>query len=179
MKFDIMKLIRNSLLVSFMLGSSAFMFNDVYAATKSTSSSSTSASSTAATAEEAAAVKKWQNAVAAEYSKWLETDVGKKATQDAKTKQNETIAASEYEKLSDSDKKLINSYAAKLQNSSKSGSSNNSTKKSSSSSKSTTKKSNTSEASAKTKTGDPCSISMLGISLLGSLGTCVFYRKKQ
>jgi glycerate-2-kinase len=173
MKFDIMKLIRNSLLVSFMLGSSAFMFNNVYAVTTSTSSSP------AATADEAAAVQKWQKATSEAYSKWLETDAGKKATQDDKSKQNETIAASEYEKLSDSDKKLINSYAAKFQNSSKSSSSNNSTKKSSSSSKSTTKKSNTSEASAKTKTGDPCCLSMLGLSLLGSFGTCVLYRKKQ
>ena len=170
MKFDIMKLIRNSLLVSFMLGTSAFMFNDVYAATKSTSSSSTSASSTAVTAEEAAAVKKWQKAVDEEYSKWLETDAGKHASDKEKAVKNEELSSDAYDKLSDSDKKLFDSGIAKLleEDSSKKGSSN------SSSSKSTTK-----TASAKTKTGDPCSISMLGISLLGSLGTCVFYRKKQ
>jgi hypothetical protein len=40
MKFDMKKFIKKSLLVSFMFGSAAFMFNNVYATTSSTSSSS-------------------------------------------------------------------------------------------------------------------------------------------
>ena len=39
MKFNMMKFIRKSMLISFMLGSSAFMFNNIYAATTSNSSS--------------------------------------------------------------------------------------------------------------------------------------------
>lgn len=173
MKFNMMEIIRKSLLVSFMLGSSAFVFNNVCGAATSTSSSS------AATEKEAAAVQKWQKATAEAYQKWLETDAGKKASQEEKNAKNQELANAAYGNLEDSEKKLVSSYAAKMQNSSQSSSSNNSNKKSSSSSKTTTntKKSDTT-ASAKTKTGDPCNLSMLGMSLFGSLGTCVLCRKK-
>ena len=178
MKFNMMKLIRKSLLISVMLGSSAFMFNNIYAETKSSSSSLAQPS-----AEQAAAIKKMQDSMSEKYNEWLKSN--ENASEKDKTSKQEELLSEAYNNLSDSDKKLVDSYVQSATSSASSNSSSSSTKKttttssktttSSSSSNSTTK---TASSSAKTKTGDPCALSLLGTSLLGSLSTCVSLRKK-
>lgn len=191
MKFNVMKFIRKSLLVSVMLGSSAFVFNNVYAANTSTSNK-TSTSSTKLTDEQAAAFKKMQNSMSTEYNEWLKSNAN--ATQKEKNTKQQELVTKAYDSLSDSDKKLVDSYVSSMPKSSSSSSSSSSSKKTTtatssktaSASKTSTAKTSTAKtstaksasSSAKTKTGDPCSISLLGMSLFGSLSTCFFYRKK-
>lgn len=178
MKFNMMKLIRKSLLVSVMLGSSAFMFNNVYAATISSSSSLATPS-----AEQAAVIKKMQDSMSAKYDEWLKSN--ENASDADKTSKQEELLSEAYNELSDSDKKLIDSYVQSMASSTSSSSSSStksssstSSSKTTSSSSSSTSTTKTASSSAKTTTGDPCALSLLGMSLLGSLSTCISLRKK-
>jgi ABC-type antimicrobial peptide transport system permease subunit len=165
MKFDMKKFIKKSLLVSLMLGSSAFMFNNIYAATTS---------SIKATDQEIKAVQELQSNVSKAYKEWLEKNP--KATQEEKNKKNEAITTEAYNNLSSDNKKLVDSYVKKA--SSNLSSSKNTQKTSTKTQTKTSSSSKKATKSAKTKTGDPCSVSLLGLSLFGSLSSCIFSRKK-
>lgn len=172
MKFNMMKLIRKSLLISVMLGSSAFMFNNIYAENTFTSSL------VQPTTEQAEVIEKMRSSMANKYESWLKSN--ENASEKEKTDKQAELANEAYNDLSDSDKKIMDSYVQSATTSSsstkKTTTTSSKTTTSSSSSSNSTKK--TASSSAKTKTGDPCSLSLLGMSLLGSLSTCVSLRKK-
>lgn len=159
MKFDILKIMRKSLLVSFMFGASSIVFNNVYAASKN------SVSTAKVTDSEAAVIKKVQSLISNEYNAWL--SLNKNATDAQKTAKNQEIATKIYNNLSDSEKKLVDSYVKKMTPNSNGN-------------KSTTSNKNKKKAakSAKTKTGNTTSMLLLGSTLLGFFSTCISHRKK-
>lgn len=173
MKFDILKIMRKFLLVSFMFGASSIVFNNVvYAASKP------SVSAAKVTDAEAAVIKKVQSLISNEYNAWL--SLNKNATDAQKTAKNQEIVTKIYNNLSNSEKKLVDLYLKKMIPKIKGNKSNKKKAAKSAKAKKTAKSAKARKAakSAKAKTGDMTSMLLLESTLLGFFSTCISYRKK-
>jgi translation elongation factor EF-G len=97
-----------------------------------------------------------QSDITEKYNAWSKENPN--ASDAEKNQKQQELTTKAYESLSDSDKKLVDSYINKLESNNASSKENS---KESEKSSSKTSSNKAASSSAKTKTGDPCSLSLL------------------